>query len=531
MSLVRMRNLLMCFIILFILSFCLEINGTPSFIKKEKRGRSLEGSKAQLEKSAREIELKLKNKKSRKTKEREYIFSVREKIKFNRSKNFNLPKLSSSSFLSLSSKTKVYMYDDDPINFFMSQYESDYRRLPMKGEADRKAWSGSYWPMRNLMIASRYGFREDNNIGGWDAKTGEFYEYTYQESAQKINQPGDYFSQLSQGNVVCKDWSPSEKYDILVGDVDFFTLTNKMKSETKKYEKNGDIPSWYGLCHGWSPASYWFPEPRKPVTLTAADHDETDIHFYPDDIKALLTLYFANSHYETRFIGTSCPYKNEADIPKDPATGLYMDYQCSSIDPGAMIVTLANQIGIKHKNMIIDPHQDSEIWNQPVNKYSLRWYLLTDSLAYENLLDNLISLQELRGHPKPFLNFLWDYSPSNAVYALGVELKIDYSLEYTAQQSDFPDETFTQENTYIAGLYLDEGYRIIGGKWKYNFHPQFAWKPFEGVQPQGVNDDKCLNFDGSVESLRSITEYAKQASLKMLPMKCIIEYLSYMSSH
>ena len=74
-------------------------------------------------------------------------------------------------------------------------------------------------------------------------------------------------------------------------------------------------PGW-DFCHGWAPGSFMVPRPKHIVQLTAADRI-TPIVFYPDEIKGLVTYVWANSAYETRYIGGRCnkadPEVNEMD--------------------------------------------------------------------------------------------------------------------------------------------------------------------------------------------------------------------------
>jgi len=128
-----------------------------------------------------------------------------------------------------------------------------------------------------------------------------------------------------------------------------YTLTNAQKMVGFGYvAKNGSIPGWFGICHGWSPASYSFPRPNKTVTLTAAD-GQTRVTFLMEDIKGLTSLFWANANYYTDFVGSICKYDSIDDIPKDNVTGLYTDVTCSSVNPGALLLTFGNQIGILKK--------------------------------------------------------------------------------------------------------------------------------------------------------------------------------------
>ena len=63
------------------------------------------------------------------------------------------------------------------------------------------------------------------------------------------------------------DLSPSEKYDLTMGD-EQFSLTNQQKLEgSKNLGDDHDVESWMGICHGWAAGSVMAPKPIAPVTL------------------------------------------------------------------------------------------------------------------------------------------------------------------------------------------------------------------------------------------------------------------------
>jgi hypothetical protein len=434
-------------------------------------------------------------------------------------------KTSSASFLSLLTSTS-YPNASRPSQFFKDSYIVNINNLPRSGLAEGKCWSGSYWPMRHVLIASRYGTDSTNNIGMWDSRTQSYKEYTYSKSASMIKQPAEYLEVLRRGIDLSKahlKWSPAEKYDCLINDEDF-GLTNWMLYQSSRFAKGGDIPGWYGICHGWTIASCYYPEPKRGVDLISAD-GKTNIHFYTADIKALLSQFWANCDYETGFVGTTCSYNDPKKIPRDAATGLYTDPKCSQVDAGAFLVVVANQIGIRKKYMNFDPFQNDEVWNQPLYKYDFKLYNLIDQQVYTNFESNLTLISKIASSTNSFLKYVYKYRESSAYYVVGLWIYCRYVVENDPIHTDGSERNYYEDDEYLAAIYLDRNYNILGGRWKYNYHPQFAWKAEETVPARGYNDQYCRAYDGSPSSLNKIKEYAKESSNYGLPMKCIINYL------
>ena len=68
----------------------------------------------------------------------------------------------------------------------------------------------------------------------------------------------DFVTELTVGLL-----SPSEKYDLLVGDKNF-TLTKAMWNEgLGYYNRNGSVERWMGICHGWAIAAYMYPRQQR----------------------------------------------------------------------------------------------------------------------------------------------------------------------------------------------------------------------------------------------------------------------------
>ena len=142
--------------------------------------------------------------------------------------------------------------------------QDTFSSLPLSGSTPHAAWSGTYWPNKNGGIAHRWVFGEGR--GG--------FNYTLHTM--------DDLQKMSENDL--KTLSPAEKYDIFTGRLDYPTVRSEWRRTTP------DQPHWYGLCHGWAPASILYKEPH-PVTLAASSN--ISIPFGSSDVKALLVYFLA----------------------------------------------------------------------------------------------------------------------------------------------------------------------------------------------------------------------------------------------
>jgi len=85
------------------------------------------------------------------------------------------------------------------------------------------------------------------------------------------------------------------------------------------------------------------------VTLTAYD-GKTKITFWPDDIKALITAWWAQAHYDTDFMGNSC---TSTKVTKDTTTGLYLGKNCASNNAASWHIVFGNHVGIEKKVLFL----------------------------------------------------------------------------------------------------------------------------------------------------------------------------------
>ena len=216
-------------------------------------------------------------------------------------------------------------------------------------------WSGSYWPDILGGIANHY---RDHGKMGNQFLFALRYGVAKGRVRRDFRNVSNNILSFNQTQLDQK-LAPSEKYDLLLGDLDFtFTRAilddvdfrarhlkrSKMKDGTDRSDEDeyegvnnnfhyADVQSsysrfdndvvyrywkprkdslsyWFGICDGWSPASIYLPRPVHAVTVTGALGHK--ITFFPDDLKALGSYLFArtNNDYMTtmnyEFAGRPC---------------------------------------------------------------------------------------------------------------------------------------------------------------------------------------------------------------------------------
>ncbi len=434
------------------------------------------------------------------------------------------------SFLSLTTRTSTkttqkFPRHDDPKYFFSKDYHKNISNLPKRGIVRKTPWSGSYYPTKYGGISVRYS-NDRYNTRGIVNSYGQYTQfYSYFQSIYKYHQPmTDRFmrrlnsrSPYRYYKFIQAAYSASEKYDKLVGD-NRFTLTNWTKNEGRQYLKGKNMPSWYGICHGWAPAAYMYKRPYKPVTLLASD-GRTRVQFLPDDIKGLASQYMATATYKTRWIGAKCNYYKSNH-------GWFSDPSCRSINPGAFLIALGNRIGLEGKSIVFDPEADPEIWNQPIKAYSAGYYNILTRRFTGNTRYARSSIEQLKRYCRS--RYCWKVIrnvSSETEYVIGVVFRVKYTKETELLHSYRTIPEKMQTDTFDSIVELDKDGNIIGGSWNHIVHPNFIWMPDEEHKMSSVGDGDDDEYSGKPEQLREMRENAVKASRKGQLLKVVVEYL------
>ncbi len=341
---------------------------------------------------------------------------------------------------------------DDPKAFVDDYAYENLEQMDQRGLAEGRIkntpWSDSYWPFAKGVISNRHadpGFPDSLN---------------WKTNAEYIR------DNLGRGGV--ERFSAAEKYDLLMGDSEF-SLTRKMLREGQRYyDQYGTVESWMGICHGWAPASYAVDRPRRSVTMLAAD-GQTQITFSPSDIKALISLLWANGTYSFRQMGTRCNIKN----PQRDSNGRVIEPVCFDDNPGAWHLAIVNQVGHSQRSFVMDATYDYQVWNQPLIRYQYS-YFNPESLRAVDTLEGAKTLVSTFGGDK-----FERYRGPQAVWLVGVVMEVTYGYESvpSTRAEDMPEYDRTRTVRYLYDLELSGEGTIIGGEWYTNLHPDFLWGP------------------------------------------------------
>jgi hypothetical protein len=342
-------------------------------------------------------------------------------------------------------------------------------------------WSSSYWPTARGGIGNRYA-------------SGNFYGYAWKDFYDLVKGPSSLKAIYDSGRSDDIDGlSPSEKYDLLIGQLSTVRrvyengfLTPAMWKEGKRfYDSTGDVESWMGICHGWSPASFMVPRPRKVVATKAAD-SKTTLRFYPSDLKALTSYLWSLDLVPTHFLGQRCNQKNP---DRDPESGRVLDERCFDTNPGIWHLAIVNQIGVAHHSFVMDATYDYEVWNQPVYGYSYNYFNADTGVQEDRIEDAVVKIGDLKNDK--FKKFR---SP-RAVYVVGVVMQVTYVSETrpTHDEIDSPEKDLTTTVSYMYDLELDAAMKIIGGEWYQNAHPDFLWTPAANSHASSYGDAKLTD--------------------------------------
>lgn len=315
-------------------------------------------------------------------------------------------------------------------------------------------WSGYYWPIYGGVIANRYGDPNYNAALIW----------SHNEA---------YLSRMI-GRGTTEELSPAEKYDLLVGDADF-TLTRRMIAAGRPFANaKGEVETWFGICHGWAPASFFLPRPERAVKARASDGRE--LVFTPSDLKALGSLLWANAPFPTRFVGGRCEARGGSGRSE-------VNNDCLDNNPATWHLAVVNQIGIAGKSLILDAEKNYEVWNQPA--YSYRYFYVNPRTK-----KTVPTLREAKAEIGSFRDSRARYRAKEARSVVEIVMSFDYLVENTPSLSlsDSAADDAHMVVTYAYDLELDENDRIVGGEWHSLDHPDFLWVPSSDARPLSEGD-------------------------------------------
>jgi hypothetical protein len=370
-------------------------------------------------------------------------------------------------------------------------------------------WSDDYWPINKGVLGARYTDEEFIDIYDW--KEAKNYVLDYKVHSQM--EP-EFLEGLS----------PAEKFDLIIAPETHLPLNYVMWSQGRSYyERYGEVENWMGICHGWAPASFMVKRPKNAITVKSYN-GEFDIKFFPSDIKALSSLLWASTEYETLFVGGRCTSKEPETDRNDRA----VDRDCLDNNPATLHLALTNGIGIHQKSFVMDATPEYEVWNQPVISYEYSYFNVLDEKAVTGLDQAVTSIQDFKNDP------FKKYRDRRTVYIVGVHMEVVYGVETTPSHRPIDDPTFDQTSSiyYYYDLELDKDKNIIGGEWYNEQHPDFLWRPSDNTDALTYFDYYLLSeklWDGKSPLPIRIKELAISAASKGQPLAYLVKSLVKLS--
>ncbi len=231
---------------------------------------------------------------------------------------------------------------DDP-SILSAELKYKLQELPQQGEVGTPPWAGSYWPVY-----------EDSINYKWDGAASDSPAVKYGKAFNVAN----IEDTVSQANGIDHYATRTACTDDSACKADLGETCAKRTGKTSGV----CIPSWWGVCHAWSPASIMEPEPVRPVTRNG-------VTFKVNDLKALMTLAYDKT--SSRFVSLRCfDDDGQNQITYDEfGRPKGQDVACQDTNPGTFHVVLTNFIGLRGQSFVEDRVFDDEVWNQPMRGY------------------------------------------------------------------------------------------------------------------------------------------------------------------
>jgi len=359
-------------------------------------------------------------------------------------------------------------------------------------------WSDSFWPMSKGLIARRWHDRGYPDLPNWQDN------FNYVQAVRPW---------IAQSNGLVNDLAPAEKYDLLVGDSSF-GLTARMWAEGRKYIDAGKtVPSWAGLCHGWSPASIMTANPLTSVTLQAANGQS--ILFFPSDIKALASYAWGETPPKYKSVGRRCNTGN----PQEDSVGRVIDPFCFDVNPGTWHMAIVNQLGVSGRSFVFDATFDFQVWNYPINSYQYSYFNPQTFVESSKLAGSMVKVTDFT------IDKFKRYRSPEAKYIVGVAMNMQYAVPTRPSERASVKSTFHTVK-YVYDLELDADGAIIGGEWYSNFHPDFIWNlPPDGRTASDAEKANPLAWDGRSPLPSEIQKAAIESSSKGQVLGVIVDAL------
>ncbi|MBY0517541.1 MAG: hypothetical protein K2P81_11560 [Bacteriovoracaceae bacterium] len=357
--------------------------------------------------------------------------------------------------------------------------EMDGRGLTESNSVNRP-WGGSFWPLIQGQIANTWqekSYSEPWKLLGWKGNVKRWEKRRDKELPNVLSMTEKELAELA----------PSEKYDLILGDKSF-DLTNRIWNfaekwgETKKWGflSSIDIPEgyripkanklmalWEGICHGWALAAGTYPRPEKSVFVFLPNGKR--VLFYPDDIKALVSLMYSNSTLQSHVLveGYRC---NEKNPPRDEfgrnvdsmpqKLGEEILPRCADVHPAVWHSSVVNLIGVQGRALVTEIDMNATVNNHPMAGYKFRWFNPNTGKTGK-IADSLL---ELKDYVDPYQSA----RNPEATKLIGVEMDMVY-VDWVTPKDNLTnsiEDDKLKTQTFLYDLELDKNGNIVGGQWR-----------------------------------------------------------------
>ena len=361
----------------------------------------------------------------------------------------------------------------------MNVYEMASRKLDVR-KTKNQPWMGYYWALNQGQIANTWqdkNYLEFWKLLTWETNVNSWKKRRVQHLPNVMEMDEKDLAKLA----------PSEKYDLMMGDMSF-DLTHRVWSfvETWGNQKKWgflssiDLPNgfripkasrnmalWEGICHGWALAAGAYPRPEKIVNFTLPNGKT--LPFYPDDIKALISLLFANSTLQDNVLVEG--YRCNTKTPKQDEFGRFIDEmpkkegepllpRCADVHPAVWHASIVNIMGIQGRSLVVEIDANATVNNHPMSGYKFKWF--NPATGREGDLDK--SIIDLSTYDDPYKG----NRSSHATKLVGVEMEMEIlswvNPKVKESESDADDKFDTQK--FMYDLELDNQGNIVGGQWR-----------------------------------------------------------------
>lgn len=370
----------------------------------------------------------------------------------------------------------------DKQNYVSNIFALQQTRLT-QGHTQYEIWAGSYWPIHQGLLGQRYA-------DPLFPKSKDFLE-NYNDHMLRPPETLVFSGQINR-------LSPAEKYDLLAGDTNW-TLTKAMWARGQKtLIQYGEVPTWTGICHGWSAAVHMgVKAPRQSVVVTDVTGQHA-IEFYRQDIKALMSYLWAESSTDSIQAGNRC---RQDMVLKDPYQRP-IDASCLDSNPMSWHLAVTNRIGMQQKSFVMDSTTGSEVWNFAVKGYDYSYFNPRTFETTHNIKAAIEPVENMTAD-----KFKIHRSP-RAKYIVGVAMDVFIPSLITPAVNEGRNDR-TKSYNFIYDLELDENYTVIGGEWHSSSRPDFIWS-YASTGRAMTAEDLTLNESWDLDS-RLPDSYAAKA--------------------